>query len=220
MKPRLIVYIDGYNWYHAIFKHHPEWKWLNISTFFKALRPHEGIVAIKMFSAIVVPTSADPAAPERQERYFKALRCLPDVQIILGVFQPREVQCRAACLQRYAFQEEKKTDVNIAVELLSDAFHDRSDAICVVSGDSDVQPAIEWLARNKPHLRIHLYIPSLPSDQASRRLDYFKTRGFNVTSSFLPLDSIPHHQLPNLVKLPDGTFAVRPHTWSLPAEAR
>jgi len=53
VKPRLIVYIDGYNWYHAIIKHHPEWKWLNISTFFKALRPHEGIVAIKMFSAIL-----------------------------------------------------------------------------------------------------------------------------------------------------------------------
>jgi hypothetical protein len=54
---------------------------------------------------------------------------LPGVEIILGAFQPREVQCRATCLQRYTFQEEKKTDVNIAVELLSDAFNNRSDAI-------------------------------------------------------------------------------------------
>jgi hypothetical protein len=217
LKKRLIVYIDGYNWYHAIFKRHPEWKWLNINSFFKALRPHEDVVAIKMFSALVVPTAEDPSARERQERYFRALRTLPGVEVILGVFQPREVQCRAVCLQRYTFQEEKKTDVNIAVEILSDAFQDRSDAICVVSGDSDVQPAIEWVARNKPQVGIYLYIPSLPSDQSARRLDYFKTKGFKgVSCSFLPLEAIPQHQLRNCVQLPDKTFAVRPHTWAAP----
>ena len=220
MKPRLIVYIDGYNWYHAICKSHPEWKWLNISAFFRALRPHEEIVAVKMFSALVVPTAEDPTARERQERYFKALRTLPGVEIILGAFQPREVQCRATCLQRYTFQEEKKTDVNIAVELLSNAFNNRSDAICVVSGDSDVQPAIEWLARNKPDLRIYLYIPSLPADQAARRLDYFKTKGYSkVSCSFLPLEGISQHQFRNLVTLADKTFVVRPHTWAAPTQA-
>jgi 6-hydroxy-3-succinoylpyridine 3-monooxygenase len=80
------------------------------------------------------------------------------------------------CRQRYTFQEEKKTDVNIAVQLLADAFDNQADAICMVSGDSDVQPAIEWIARHKPELRIYLYIPSLPGDQSARRLDYLRQR--------------------------------------------
>ena len=33
MKKKAIFYIDGYNWYHAVFKHYPEWKWLNIENF-------------------------------------------------------------------------------------------------------------------------------------------------------------------------------------------
>jgi hypothetical protein len=74
MKKKAIVYIDGYNWYHCIFKHHPEWKWLNVQSFFDSLRPHEEIVSVKMFSALMLH---DADAVERQKRYFAALRTLP-----------------------------------------------------------------------------------------------------------------------------------------------
>src|SRR5262249_40796941 len=56
-KRRCNVYIDGYNWYHAIFKHYPEWKWLNIQKFFEALRPRQDIAQVKMFSALNNPAS-------------------------------------------------------------------------------------------------------------------------------------------------------------------
>jgi hypothetical protein len=45
-RPRTIVYVDGYNWYHAIFKHYPEWKWLNVQTLFEVLRPDDDIQSI------------------------------------------------------------------------------------------------------------------------------------------------------------------------------
>ena len=87
--PKAIVYIDGYNWYHAIFKHHPEWKWLNIQRFFETLRPDDDIITVKMFSAMIPGEDSI-----RQERYFKALRTLPKVSVILGKFQERNVTCR------------------------------------------------------------------------------------------------------------------------------
>jgi uncharacterized LabA/DUF88 family protein len=136
-RPTAIVYIDGYNWYHAIFKHHPEFKWLNIQTLFEVLRPDENIQEIKFFSAIVDEKNLNSDARHRHLTYISALKTLPKVKVILGKFQDREVTCRAQCKLKYIVPEEKKTDVNIAVEILSDAFKNRSDSTVVVSGDSD-----------------------------------------------------------------------------------
>lgn len=208
-KPKCSVYIDGYNWYHAVFKHYPAWKWFNLQSFFEALRPHDNVSSIKLFSAWM---DHDSDARERQERYFKALSTLPKVSLVLGVFQPREVSCRA-CNKKYMFQEEKKTDVNLAVHMISDAIGGACDSMFVVSGDSDIQPAVEWIATNRPNIKITIYVPALPQEQATRRTDYYKTKGLSVDCKFLPLGGIKDHQMKPVVKLPNGQLVARPHLW-------
>ena len=42
-------------------------------------------------------------------------------------------------------QSFKKTDVNIAVNLLDDALRGLTDSMVIVSGDSDLEPAVEWV---------------------------------------------------------------------------
>ncbi len=88
---------------------------------------------------------------------FGALRTLPKLKIILGKFQPREVTCRGTCKEKYMVPEEKKTDVNIAVEIMSDAFANLYDALILVSGDSDTQPLIQWVNKNRPEKKITVY---------------------------------------------------------------
>ena len=135
------------------------------------------------------------------------------MSIILGTFQKREVTCKAlGC--RYSFQEEKKTDVNIAVEIMTDAFDKKCDRICVVSGDSDIQPVIEWVSKNRPEIKVTVYIPSLPVDQSNRRTDYYLKKRLPVECKFLPLKDIPNHQMKGAVKLADGNLAIRPHLWA------
>lgn len=211
-KPNTIIYIDGYNWYHAIFKHYPEWKWLNIQSFFEMLRPHDNVISVKMFSAMI----REPNANERQNKYFSALRTFPKMKIILGAFKPREVTCRGACGQIYMVDEEKKTDVNMAVEIMADATGGKCESICVVSGDSDIQPVVEWVAKNIPTISITTYLPALPKNQDKRRLDYYRHQGLPVDCRFLPLNGIPQHQLKHNVKLPDNTFACKPANWNAP----
>lgn len=177
-KPKTIVYIDGYNWYHAIFKHYPEWKWLDVQTFFEVLRPHNDIQEIKLFTAIVDESNLASDARDRHVRYLNAIKTFPKVQVILGKFQSREVTCRAECKQKYKVPDEKKTDVNIAVEILSDAVKARCDEMIVVSGDSDAQPPIEWVAKNYPQIKITVYIPVLPNEREKRRLDYKLSANF------------------------------------------
>ena len=168
-----------------------------------------------MFSSLLDPEDLTSDARERQERYFKALKTLSKVKIILGAFQQREVTCRAnGC--RYSYWEEKKTDVNIAIEIMADVVEGACDSIAVVSGDSDVQPVLEWVSKNYRDMKITVYIPALKNEQSSRRLDYYKTKNLDIDCRFLPLDGLAHNQLPNCVKLGEGKVSVRPHVWSRP----
>ncbi len=215
VRKKSIVYIDGYNWYHAIFKHHPEWKWLNIQSFFEGLRPDEEITAVKLFSAMVDPNQKGSPARERQQKYFDALKTLPKVKIVLGAFQERQVTCRADCAKTYMIQDEKKTDVNLAIEIIDDALNNACEKMYIVSGDSDVQPAVEWVWKNRPQTSIMVYVPALKNEQAFRRTDYYRTRGLPVDCKFLPLGNFHEHQLKGAVKTQSG-FAIRPNTWKKP----
>jgi uncharacterized LabA/DUF88 family protein len=212
---KTIVYIDGYNWYHAVFKHRPDWKWLNAQTFFEKLLHRDDLLSVKMFSAMIDPGKSVSDARDRQEKYFSALKTLPKIKIILGAFQPREVTCKATCGAKYQIQDEKKTDVNIALEMISDSLAGVCEKMCVVTGDSDIQPVVEWVCRNNPKIKIYVYIPALPNLQRDRRIDYYLTQKLPVECKFLPLETIKDHQFKDLVKVtePEVKLFCRPHLW-------
>jgi uncharacterized LabA/DUF88 family protein len=146
VRKRCSVYVDAFNWYFGVFMHRPAWKWLNIQSYFESLRPDEEVVGIRFFTAVVGPNHHMSAKRDRQRRYLKALDTLAKVRIVFGKYQERTVTCRAAaCPHRLQYQvaEEKKTDVNIAVQLIDDALNDRTDIMVIVSGDSDLEPAVK-----------------------------------------------------------------------------
>jgi uncharacterized LabA/DUF88 family protein len=214
-KKRCTIYLDAFNWYFGIFQHRPAWKWLNVQSFFEALRLDEEVVAIKFFTALVDPLLHVSPRRDRQKRYFKALGSLPKVRIIFGKYQERTVTCRAAgCPRRleYVVPEEKKTDVNIAVNLLDDALRGLTDSIVIVSGDSDLEPAVEWVRRNYPRIKITVYIPVLGDEDRQRRSDNYYRMG--VTCKPLPLTDIPRHLLPADVTIGENQAISRPAEWA------
>lgn len=212
-KARSVIYIDGFNWYFAIFRHHPEWKWLNIQTFFEEVRIDDNVVGIKYFTASVEPKLLVSDKRSRQNLYLNALRTLPKVRVILGKYQDREVTCLAECKQRYDVPEEKKTDVNIAVHMIDDAINGVVDRIVIVSGDSDVEPAAAWIHQKYPKIKMTVYLPALEEEKSTRRNDYYESIGANV--KFLPLQLLDKHQLPNPVptKSGEGAGFERPKSW-------
>src|SRR5438552_17823615 len=135
-KERCIINVGSFNWYFGVFQHRPAWKWFNVPSFFEALRLDENVVAVKCFTALVEPQKHVSPKRDRHKRYLKALGTLPKVKIILGKYQERTVTCQAReCMRRLEYQvpEEKKTDVNIAVTLLEDAFRALTDSMVIVS---------------------------------------------------------------------------------------
>ena len=158
-KKRSIIYIDGFNLYYGAVKGTP-YKWLNLERFFTLLRQDDDIQAIKYFTALI-----DGSHRSNQETYLLALATLPRIHIYLGKFKTKSVkclvpECRHIGSRFFRMQEEKRTDVNIAVHMLADAFNDSCERLVVVSGDSDLVPAIRELKRNRPDREVIVYVPA------------------------------------------------------------
>ena len=86
-------------------------------------------------------TVRDPSIVSRHREYVAALRST-GVEVVLGNFKRKPRQC-LNCLARWDSHEEKETDVNIAVQLVADAFRDVFDVAYVLSADTDLVPAMK-----------------------------------------------------------------------------
>jgi hypothetical protein len=127
---------------------------------FLKLRPSDDIRQIWYFTALV-----DGAKSSRQERYLRALTTRPLVRLMLGKFKLKQVKCGVmGCTfpgaRIFDVPEEKRTDVNIALQMLDDAHHDRAEQFIVISGDSDLVPALEMVKSQWPGKRLVVYVPS------------------------------------------------------------
>lgn len=88
--------------------------------------------------------------------------------------------------------EEKRTDVRIAVQMLLDAFEDRCDNLILVSGDSDLVPAVNAVKSRFPNKKVIVYIPSRdPSRGAAVEL-----RGAADKHRILPMAPLSKAQFP------------------------
>ena len=87
------VYIDGFNFYHRIFKNRARkhqlprrYKWLDMLKLSQAMMPGRSIDWIGYFTAYVRPRSSDPDQPIRQRAYIEALKTIPCLEVVAGQF--------------------------------------------------------------------------------------------------------------------------------------
>ena len=119
---RVIVYIDGFNLYYGLRSR--GWRrylWLDLHRLSEnLLRPAQRLEAVRYFTARISAESHDPDRPRRQGMYLEALETLSDLSLHYGAYITKEHRCPTCGATTRTF-EEKMTDVNIAVEMLSDA---------------------------------------------------------------------------------------------------
>jgi hypothetical protein len=89
---RTSVYIDGFNLYYGAVKDTP-YKWLDVHRMCSMMLPNHQIVKIKYFTAHVSARNDDPDKPTRQQIYLRALRTLPNLEVILGRFLSHDIVC-------------------------------------------------------------------------------------------------------------------------------
>ncbi len=173
MAPNAWVYVDGFNLYYGAVKDTP-YKWLDIGRLCELLLPEYSVGHIKYFTARVSARGHDPDKPTRQQIYLRALRTLPNLDIIHGSFLSRDVMMPLAepapggpRFAKVIKTEEKGSDVNIASHLLNDAYKRLLDAAVIVTNDSDLIEPIR-IVRDELGLAVGILNPHRHS--ASRLL--------------------------------------------------
>lgn len=150
--PRTYVYVDGFNLYHRLLEPNPALKWLNLEAWCSRLLPQSQVDRIRYFTTHVKARPNDVSKPARQHAYLRALATLPIVSVHLGQFKTRE---RRMWLKTPAhggpntalvlYEEEKRSDVNLATYLLVDGFRGLYELAVVISDDSDLKLPIEMV---------------------------------------------------------------------------
>jgi hypothetical protein len=154
-KHRVIVYVDGFNFYYGL-KSSVRWKkyyWLDIVKLFESfMRPNQELVAVKYFSA----RTNDLEQSRRQNAFFQANQENPKFHLVLGKYLKKSITC-FNCGNIIHTHEEKETDVRIATQIVADAYEKNCDVAIVVSADSDMIPAIEIATQARQ--RVFVYFP-------------------------------------------------------------
>lgn len=105
----------------------------------KFLKPGQFLLETKYFTSIV---TNPPDKNRRQAVFIEALETLQDFRIYYGRYLDKDVKCQR-CGANIERHHEKRTDVNIATQMLVDAFQNRFQVALLVTGDSDLVGTIE-----------------------------------------------------------------------------
>lgn len=203
MSERVIAYIDGYNLYFGI--REKGWKqlyWLDLPKLIQnLLRDNQQLVDTKYFTARI---SGPAGKQKRQTAFIEALEARGELKIIYGQYRSEPRECRN-CNTVTHHPNEKMTDVNIAVELLEDAFHNRFDTAFLISGDSDQTPPIRAIRRLFPEKRV---VACFPPARFSEELKNAANASIHLGRALLAKSLLP----PQVAKS-DGFILECPEPW-------
>lgn len=204
---RVVAYIDGFNLYFGLrSKGWRRYYWLDVQKLAaNLLSKGQELVAAKYFTARVSATSRDPDKAKRQSIYLDALKAHSDTKIVYGHYLAKPIRC-FKCSATWQTHEEKMTDVNIAVELLTDAFDGIFDTALIISGDSDLSRAIELVRNRFPGKSVCV---AFPPTRISQRLQ-------NIANAYFVIGrrKLAQSQLPSPVMTADGYALERPLSWA------
>jgi uncharacterized LabA/DUF88 family protein len=163
---RVMAFIDGFNLYHALeyFERgtdaadklrYKKYKWLCLTSLAKKflVPDKEELVGVNFFTTF--PTWNE-AKRLRHLTYVNVQKTL-GVNVILGEFKNKTIECRAACYKEFDINEEKQTDVNIATAMIDMA--DQYDKLILVTADSDQVPAVKLIKKLYPKKRTAVLAP-------------------------------------------------------------
>jgi uncharacterized LabA/DUF88 family protein len=172
------VYIDGFNLFYGCLKG-TEYKWLNIEKLCKMYLSNFDVRKIYYFTAAVKPIESDKDKPMRQSVYVRALQTLPLVEIIDGHFMSETLSLPLADGTGFADvirTKEKRSDVNLASQLLWDAHCNNFEVAVIVSGDSDFRTPISFV-KHRFRKKIGVLDPQkngTPNSPMNKDADFYK----------------------------------------------
>ena len=200
---RVAVFIDGYNIYHAIDDDPSchKYKWLDFDKLSRLMiTKSDSIEKIYYFTALATWM---PDKVARHKILIKALE-IKNIEIVYGEFKNKDRFCKN-CHTIYKSHEEKQTDVNIAIYLFKLAVEDAFDTALIISGDSDLIPAIKAFKSTFLNKRVGVIIPfGRNADQLKQTCDFHQR---------MKRKHLDQCILPDVIDLGNGQSLKCPDNW-------
>jgi len=231
---RVCFLIDGFNLYHSVraAEHRlggGPLRWLDLPALCSTLLsstigPGAKLTGIHYFSALASHLeSKKPEVVKRHRTYLAALKA-HGVSVYLAKFKKKD---RKATLDRLRIQirpfrrswripiswvrvtmkthEEKETDVAIAVKLFELLHRQDCEAVILMTGDTDLAPAIRMAKKLFPASTVSIAFPYARHNRELQRLA--------PTSVKISAALYRKHQFPSVLTTPSGRRIIKPDVW-------
>lgn len=200
---RSAVYVDGFNLYFGLKA--KGWRhlyWYDIGLLAEqVVRPPSLVQVVHYFTARI---SGPEAKRLRQCLFLDANLASGKCVIQFGSYRAVELTC-SSCGHVVHLPTEKKTDVNIAVQMLTDAFFDVFDRAILVSADADLVPAVEAVKVLFPSKGV---IVGFPPGRFSKELAQIASGSFHISRV-----QLERSQLSDQITTAAGAILQRPARW-------
>lgn len=201
--------VDGFNLYHSIVDIQRDFhictKWLDIhslcSSYLHFIGNNANLEHVFYFSALATHLN-NPSIIQRHQNYIECLKAT-GINCELSRFKPKSIGC-PNCRHIIVRHEEKETDVAIATKLFELLHGNMCDTVVLMTGDTDISPAVEICANLFSRKTIIFAFPYKRKNKELAKL----TRSFKIS-----VPSYIKHQLSDPFPLPDGTTISKPPSW-------
>lgn len=212
---RTTFLIDGFNLYHSVKTASRDLglngsgtRWLNLrlmcGSFLHLIGNNAQISKIYYFSALA--KHLESRKPDVTIRHKTYIQCLEnsDIKVELHRFKKCPTVCKK-CSQIFSRQEEKETDVAIATRLFEVLYLDKCETVVLITGDTDIVPAVKTAQRIFPTKEI---VFLMPYKRHNNELAKLVSRHFDISSQ-----SYTKHQFPDPFVTKKKKLLHKPSSW-------
>jgi uncharacterized LabA/DUF88 family protein len=212
---RVSFLIDGFNLYGSIVEVYKSYsictKWLDVksllTSYFGLIGKDCQLEEIYYFTAI--QDYLKDVNPDKIKKHLNYIKCLQSTGVIIrkGRFKEKCISYKNKVCEIYLKKhEEKETDVAIGIKLFELLHLNKCDICAIVTGDTDLIPAIEACQRCFPDIKVLFIIPYFRNH--SSELKRVAPGSFKMNYS-----QYKNNQFSNSVTLKDGTILTKPQSW-------
>ncbi|MEO0743650.1 MAG: NYN domain-containing protein [Bacteroidota bacterium] len=216
MIDRVTFLVGGFNLYHSLRNADRDLggattRWLDLVALcesflyvFRTQQQRAELEEVHYVSALARHLEAtNPNVTARHRRYLDCLR-ETGVQVHFNRFKKKTSRC-AVCNTKNKHYEEKETDVALAAKLLELLIRDACDTVVLVTGDTDLAPAVRAAQSLFPQKRVAF---AFPYKRKNKELAKLAPDSFVIGAK-----QYVRHQLADPFQLANGTQLAKPPTW-------
>ncbi len=209
MPIRSALYVDGFNLYHSVKDLNEDFlKWCNLWRLGEIIIPSVSEKLVK----VVFCTAYYPGDPQKRWRHEQLMNALRNVGVdcVMGHYIHEERDCRE-CGRVWQQPNEKASDLNLGLSLITDAWNDVFDRAYLLTADSD-QAATARFLRETFKEKKSLVTVSPPGRNFSANITQFSEGRIALTREHIERSVFPATIMGN------GPPGRRPREYDPPAD--